>query len=92
MTDTAIFAFTRADDDVVDIRTATIDGASWFAAPDFCRALGLKPDHTSKVAHMFGEGEVRTLHRKEALSDGACSADFFTGSSPRVRLLSESGL
>lgn len=41
MTDTAIFSFTRAADDVVDIRTTQIDGEPWFAAIDVARALSL---------------------------------------------------
>lgn len=41
MTGTAIFSFARADDDVVNIRTAVIDGDPWFVATDVCRALNL---------------------------------------------------
>lgn len=41
MTDTAIFSFARAADDVVDIRTAMIDREPWFVAADVCRVLDL---------------------------------------------------
>jgi len=39
MTDTAIFSFTRAADDVVNIRTTMIDGEPWFVGADILQVL-----------------------------------------------------
>ena len=94
MTDTAIFSFTRADDDVVDIRTATIDGEPWFVAADVCRALGLRPDTvrtSGKGARALQPAETRVLMKTRdpvtSLPDG-----LFRRNDYRLRLLSESGL
>ncbi len=49
MTDTAIFAFSRAADDVVNIRTTSIDGEPWFVASDVLKARAIDPAVSSQA-------------------------------------------
>lgn len=94
MTDTAIFAFARADDDVVNIRTTQIDGEPWFVAADVCRALNLRPDTvrtTGKGARALQPAETQVLVKTRdpvtSLPEG-----LFRQNDYRLRMLSESGL
>lgn len=91
MTDTAIFTFTRAADDVVDIRTALIDGEPWFVATDAGRALGLQMGRQGVSTYLtrLDAHERRTVRR------ATDTPELFRGIAPQVQsviIIIESGL
>ncbi len=92
ITDTAIFSFARAADDVVDIRTATIDGEPWFVAADVCRALNLPvggaAGGASRYLGRLDAHERRVVRRGEANG----SPLFGNSNAPSLTLINESGL
>lgn len=93
MTDTAIFAFARAADDVVNIRTATIDGEPWFVAADVCRALGLSTTNGVSNHLLKLTAEERQTRRAGEFAHEAASGSK-GGLRPNTKLtaISESGV
>lgn len=89
MTDTAIFAFSRADDDVVNIRTTMIDGDPWFAAADVCRALG---SYISNQGHANTTMATRLLTEAEVQKVATNRIGGFPAKVKAVICVSESGL
>ncbi|MFE9084866.1 BRO-N domain-containing protein [Brevundimonas sp. NPDC003935] len=63
MTDTAVFSFTRAADDVVNIRTVILDGEPWFFGTDVLQALNIAKGSTTDTYARISEDRKRYAGR-----------------------------
>ncbi len=90
MTDTAIFSFARAADDVVSIRSVLMGGEPWFVASDICTALGLNYRPQQGVTKFLTglDAKDRLTVNRNTIGLG----DAKHRGSPNIVLISEAGV